>query len=109
MRCSSCQFENVEHRKFCSECGTLLPHGCPNCGVVNAATAKFCGECGVSLKMADGSPITETRTVREQEAAGEPPFDGAVLRFGRFDRDFCAARSRGMARSRGGVSSRCCS
>src|SRR5215469_12625769 len=71
MRCSSCQFENVEHRKFCSECGKLLPHGCPNCGVVNAATAKFCGECGVSLKMADGSPITETRTVREQEAAGE--------------------------------------
>jgi class 3 adenylate cyclase len=29
MRCSSCGFENPGGRKFCSECGTVLPRGCP--------------------------------------------------------------------------------
>ena len=49
MRCSKCNGENREERKFCSECGAPMPFGCPRCGASNEAGEKFCGECGVGL------------------------------------------------------------
>ena len=70
MRCSSCGFENPEGRKFCSECGTVLPRGCPKCGADNAIAAKFCGECGGSLS----APVTaalDTSSARSRDSAGE--------------------------------------
>jgi class 3 adenylate cyclase len=70
MRCSSCGFENPEGRKFCSECGTVLPRACVKCGADNALGAKFCGDCGASLDTSV-TPVTETRTVPERQVAGE--------------------------------------
>ena len=70
MRCSRCGFENPEGRKFCSECGTVLPRGCPKCGADNAIAAKFCGECGGSLS----APVTaalDTSPARSRDSAGE--------------------------------------
>ena len=66
MRCSSCGFENSGSRKFCSECGTVLPRGCPQCGADNAPAAKFCGECGASLSAPVSTPVSETRPVQER-------------------------------------------
>ena len=70
MRCSSCGFENPGGRKFCSECGTVLPRGCPKCGADNATTAKFCGECGASLS-APVNAALETSPARSRDSAGE--------------------------------------
>jgi class 3 adenylate cyclase len=49
MKCLKCQAENLETRKFCSECGTKLLLICPKCGFENLPKDKFCGECGNSL------------------------------------------------------------
>ena len=49
MRCSKCNGENREGRKFCSECGAPMAFGCPQCGSFNEPGEKFCGECGATL------------------------------------------------------------
>jgi class 3 adenylate cyclase len=45
MRCSGCQTENREGRRFCASCGAALARAC-ECGYVNDATDRFCGGCG---------------------------------------------------------------
>jgi hypothetical protein len=52
MRCSRCQAENREGRRFCAECGAPLALGCPACGFANEAGEKFCGGCGAPLAAA---------------------------------------------------------
>ncbi len=49
MRCSICQAENREGRRFCSECGASLSLNCPSCGFSNEPSEKFCGGCGQPL------------------------------------------------------------
>src|SRR6516165_8818631 len=49
MRCSKCDSENREGRKFCANCGELLNVTCPKCGASNQPGEKFCGECGALL------------------------------------------------------------
>ncbi len=49
MRCSKCNGENREGRKFCSECGAPMALGCPQCGATNEPGEKFCVECGTTL------------------------------------------------------------
>jgi hypothetical protein len=43
MRCTACQCENREGRRFCAECGAPLALACPSCGFANEAGEKFCG------------------------------------------------------------------
>ncbi len=50
MKCTECQTQNTEARKFCRECGTKLLIICPQCGFQNLPDDKFCGECGQRLK-----------------------------------------------------------
>ena len=69
MRCSSCEFENLNSRKFCSECGTVLPRACPQCNAENAPVAKFCGECGASLNAV--LPVSESPRVQARSDIGE--------------------------------------
>ena len=59
MRCSRCQTENREGRRFCASCGAALARAC-DCGFVNDATDRFCGGCGRLLE-------------REAEAAFDRP------------------------------------
>ncbi len=61
MRCSRCQTENRESRRFCAACGAALARAC-DCGYVNDATDRFCGGCGCLL-------------VREAEAAADRPVE----------------------------------
>jgi class 3 adenylate cyclase/tetratricopeptide (TPR) repeat protein len=48
MRCSRCQTENREGRRFCASCGAALARAC-ECGYANDATDLFCGGCGRPL------------------------------------------------------------
>src|SRR6516162_1243993 len=49
MRCSKCDSDNREGRKFCANCGEPLSVTCPKCGASNQPGERFCGECGAGL------------------------------------------------------------
>jgi hypothetical protein len=49
MRCSKCDSDNREGRKFCTTCGTALVTSCPKCGAPIQLGESFCGECGTAL------------------------------------------------------------
>ena len=57
MKCSECQTENQETRKFCRECGAKLTLLCPQCSSKNLPGDKFCGECGHNLTLPSEPPI----------------------------------------------------
>jgi class 3 adenylate cyclase len=61
MRCSGCQTENREGRRFCASCGAAPARAC-DCGYVNDAADRFCGGCGRPLE-------------REAEAAADRPVE----------------------------------
>jgi Adenylate and Guanylate cyclase catalytic domain/Double zinc ribbon len=54
MRCSKCDSDNREGRKFCAACGAPLVLACPKCGASNQPDERFCGECGAGLAKAAG-------------------------------------------------------
>jgi class 3 adenylate cyclase len=49
MRCSKCDTDNREGRKFCASCGAPLAAACPKCEAANLPSEQFCGECGAAL------------------------------------------------------------
>ena len=49
----TCACGSVNTGKFCPECGTAKPAGCPGCGAAVAEGAKFCSECGAALTAAE--------------------------------------------------------
>jgi class 3 adenylate cyclase/tetratricopeptide (TPR) repeat protein len=63
MRCAKCGAENLEGRKFCTQCGSPLAAKCPRCGVATQPGEKFCGECGATL----GTPPAGTRKSDEPQ------------------------------------------
>jgi class 3 adenylate cyclase/tetratricopeptide (TPR) repeat protein len=63
MRCTKCEAENREGRKFCAKCGSPLARRCPQCSASNEPSEDFCGECGAALV------TTQTRTVQSPTAA----------------------------------------
>ena len=56
MKCPSCEFENREGAKFCSECGHKFELTCPYCKTTNRPGAKFCDECGHNLSLPSEPP-----------------------------------------------------
>jgi class 3 adenylate cyclase len=49
MRCTKCEAENREGRKFCAKCGSPLARRCPQCGASNEPAEDFCGDCGATV------------------------------------------------------------
>jgi class 3 adenylate cyclase len=49
MRCSKCDSDNREGRRFCRKCGSKLGTVCPKCGAANEPDEDFCGDCGTAL------------------------------------------------------------
>ncbi|MBV9481254.1 MAG: zinc ribbon domain-containing protein [Acidobacteria bacterium] len=49
MRCSKCNSDNSEGRKFCVACDEPLVVTCPKCSATNQPEEKFCGDCGAAL------------------------------------------------------------
>jgi class 3 adenylate cyclase len=86
MRCSKCDSDNREGRKFCAECGARLATTCAKCGAVNEPNEKFCGECGASPALSAEPVIAQTPsaapsirvTSKPPDAHGEDPthFEG---------------------------------
>ena len=56
MKCSKCQTENRDVRKFCHKCGAKLLLICPQCGFENLPEEDFCGECGNAIKEPKETP-----------------------------------------------------
>ncbi|MEP6656269.1 MAG: adenylate/guanylate cyclase domain-containing protein [Betaproteobacteria bacterium] len=54
-RCANCGADNRAARRFCADCGAVLPLACPACGFANQVGEKFCGGCGTPL--AAPSPV----------------------------------------------------
>jgi len=72
MKCSKCQFENLEGAKFCNECGKSLQVICNGCGKENVLGSKFCRECGKQLEV-----VMKGKGTREPE--GERKFVTAMF------------------------------
>jgi class 3 adenylate cyclase/tetratricopeptide (TPR) repeat protein len=68
VRCSNCEHENREGRKFCASCGSALPVLCRDCGFANEPFDRFCGGCGRPL-------VTAGTTAKEEKHAAEPGGD----------------------------------
>jgi hypothetical protein len=58
MQCPHCQVENRKGRRFCAECGKLLPLACPACSFENEPDDKFCGGCGIPLDARAKAPAS---------------------------------------------------
>jgi class 3 adenylate cyclase len=63
MRCSKCNGDNREGRKFCATCGAPLVLECGKCGASNQPGEKFCGECGAGLAEAAGPKSPEVTPI----------------------------------------------
>ena len=63
MRCSKCDSENREGRKFCANCGEPLSVTCPKCGASNQPGERFCGECGAGLAEVAGPKSPEVTPI----------------------------------------------
>src|SRR5229473_3670907 len=79
MRCSKCNSDNREGRKFCAKCAAPLARLCPKCGASNEPGEDFCGECAaplgqpqaVSSKRSNASPIRVAETPAPENLQGE--------------------------------------
>ena len=71
MKCTGCEHENREGRRFCASCGSALPVLCGDCGFANEPAERFCGGCGRPLAAA-GAATKETRSAPEPEGDRRP-------------------------------------
>src|SRR6516225_7992013 len=78
MKCLSCNADNPQTNRFCTQCGSELPVTCLRCGATNPAHSKFCGKCGHKLLTSaelQSSPTTTTDlevSSRSVETSGAP-------------------------------------
>ena len=72
IRCSNCNAETSDGKRFCGDCGAVLPIRCFACGAENAATKTFCENCSATLGTVRGAPpLTATRTGQAAGVQGE--------------------------------------
>ena len=76
MNCSSCGALNPSAKRFCADCGALLPVPYPACGVAIAPEQKFCGGCGQPLP----APPPHRRDTASSAAPTARPAPGAERR-----------------------------
>jgi predicted ATPase/class 3 adenylate cyclase len=85
MRCAKCGTESLPGKRFCAECGSLLPVRCPKCGADTPANAKFCADCGTSLagiappspdSLAIASSTAKEIRITPEHADALPAIDG---------------------------------
>ena len=49
MECGQCGALSPADKRFCGECGTMLPRACTTCGAALEVGKRFCGDCGAQL------------------------------------------------------------
>jgi class 3 adenylate cyclase/predicted ATPase len=67
LRCSSCNSENPDSKRFCGDCGAPLANLCPACGAENLRSNKFCGDCGAPFARTPTPPATASATSNQFE------------------------------------------
>src|SRR5262245_42995864 len=60
MKCPSCNVDNPQTNRFCTQCGSGLPITCSRCGTTSSPNSKFCGDCGAKLTRAELRPSPTT-------------------------------------------------
>jgi class 3 adenylate cyclase/tetratricopeptide (TPR) repeat protein len=65
MRCSNCDTDNLEARRFCLHCGARLSLVCPDCHFENQPGDRFCGGCGQSF-VQSSTPSTVILALQEK-------------------------------------------
>jgi len=78
MNCPSCQHENREGRRFCSQCGGRLPVVCPSCGALDEEGERFCGQCGAEL--VDSAPAPGAAPERDPRSYTPKHLADKILR-----------------------------
>jgi class 3 adenylate cyclase len=77
MRCPKCGVEAAPGKRFCADCGALLPIRCPKCGAEAQVGKPFCADCGARLEAASlapaGKPAPHPGGVRVAAEAAEIP------------------------------------
>jgi predicted ATPase/class 3 adenylate cyclase len=65
MKCSSCNADNLQTSRFCTQCGAALSIMCSRCGARSPAKSNFCAECGANL-------LTSAELRSAQTVASDP-------------------------------------
>src|SRR5713101_4768624 len=77
MHCPKCGVEAASGKRFCADCGALLPIRCPKCGAEAQVGKAFCADCGARLEAASqapaGKPAPPPSGVRVAAEAAEIP------------------------------------
>jgi class 3 adenylate cyclase/predicted ATPase/DNA polymerase III delta prime subunit len=63
MNCMKCGSANPQGKRFCGDCGTLLPVRCGDCGSENPPGKRFCGDCGAALLLPGPASAGEDRPI----------------------------------------------
>ena len=62
MKCTHCDTDNEDGRKFCRTCGVAIGVMCDRCRIVNPFGDTYCGMCGFKLM----------ESVREEPSPSDP-------------------------------------
>ena len=87
MRCASCDHQNPDESRFCSQCGGELGQSlCPSCDAELQPDARFCHNCG--HRLGEDAPAEEPTTalsleeqVRSLRAADHAAIDDQLLTY----------------------------
>lgn len=66
MRCRSCNEDNLETHRYCSNCGSPLERLCVDCGASNTWQAPRCVACGARLTSGSGEIRTDLSGERKR-------------------------------------------
>ncbi|MBE6985584.1 MAG: zinc ribbon domain-containing protein [Ruminococcaceae bacterium] len=82
--CPSCNKPTTADKKFCPDCGSLLPEQtvaqgavCPGCAKQNAIGTKFCTDCGTKLP----ATIAEEQALADRNAAVMAQWDAKLPQY----------------------------
>ena len=71
MDCPRCGNANPDGKKFCADCGALLPMRCTGCGAENPPGKKFCGDCGATLTIGASTARAEAASPAPRSPSAE--------------------------------------
>jgi len=73
MKCTHCETDNEDARKFCRACGVAIGVMCDRCRIVNPFGDTYCGMCGFKLMEAprDASSPSDPSELPPQERSGQ--------------------------------------
>lgn len=73
MKCTHCDADNEDGRKFCRTCGVAIGIACDRCKIVNPFGDTYCGACGFKLMEAprEVSSSSDPSVLPPQDRVGQ--------------------------------------